>query len=173
MSHNDLFFSEVEIIAIYISPAHNFVGHHGQEPDKHPTIALTQAECVAGEGIRRDRYFAHKKDYKGQITFFEWEVYEELRHVCDVQDLSPSAFRRNVITHGMHLNDWIGKRFSMQGIVFEGTQECSPCYWMNTAFHPKAEDALRGRGGLRAKILTSGILQPGPAQLADLSDSKT
>jgi len=171
MSTADLFPSEVEIVAIYISPAHNFIGHHGQEPDKHPAIAVAQAECVAGEGIRGDRYFAHKKDYKGQITFFEWEVYEALRQVCDVYDLSPAAFRRNVITRGMRLNDWIGHRFSMQGIVFEGTQECSPCYWMNTAFHPKAEDALRGRGGLRAKILTSGILQTGRAQFAIPSDS--
>jgi hypothetical protein len=32
---------------------------------------------------------------------------------------------------------------------------------MDQAFHPGAESALKGRGGLRARILTSGILHRG------------
>jgi MOSC domain-containing protein YiiM len=57
------------------------------------------------------------------------------------------------------LNELIGKQFELQGVQFEGVCECRPCHWMNTAIGPGAEDALRGFGGLRARILTGGILR--------------
>jgi MOSC domain-containing protein YiiM len=75
--------------------------------------------------------------------------------VCEKQ---PSLLRRNVLTRGIDLNTLIGMTFSIQGVVFEGTEECRPCYWMDTALAPGAEAALRGRGGLRARILEGGTL---------------
>jgi MOSC domain-containing protein YiiM len=72
---------------------------------------------------------------------------------------SPGVTRRNVITRGVDLNSLIGQRFANQGVEFEGVAECSPCHWMNQAIAPGAESALRGRGGLRARILTDGILR--------------
>jgi MOSC domain-containing protein YiiM len=47
----------------------------------------------------------------------------------------------------------------VQGVRFLGTQESTPCYWMNQAFAEGAEEALKGHGGLRAKILSDGILR--------------
>ena len=47
----------------------------------------------------------------------------------------------------------------MQGFVFRGREECRPCYWMDQSFGPGAEAALRGRGGLRAEIVTGGTLR--------------
>jgi MOSC domain-containing protein YiiM len=148
----------VEICHLYISPGHNFVGHHGREPDTHPMIEVPMIECIAGRGIRGDRYFDFKDDYKGQITFFSAEVFDELCGVLEICDCSPALARRNVITRGVDLNDLIDSDFEVQGICFHGTQECSPCYWMNGAFGPGAEEFLRGRGGLRARILRDGQL---------------
>jgi MOSC domain-containing protein YiiM len=59
----------------------------------------------------------------------------------------------------VELNSLIGKRFKVQEVEFEGICECRPCYWMDQAIAPGAEEALRGRGGLRAKILTDGKLR--------------
>ena len=45
---------------------------------------------------------------------------------------------------------------------FAGTEECSPCYWMNNIFRDeRVETWLQGRGGLRARILTDGVLKCG------------
>jgi len=148
----------VEICHLYISPGHNFVGHHGREPDTYPTIEVAMIECVAGRGIRSDRYFDFKDDYKGQITFFSAEVFDELCAVLEIDDCSPALTRRNVVTRGVDLNDLIDNHFEVQGVCFHGTQECRPCYWMNGALGPGAEQFLRGRGGLRARILTDGQL---------------
>ena len=74
---------------------------------------------------------------------------------------APSVFRRNVLTRGVDLNSLIGQTLELQGMRFESVCKCSPCLWMDTAFAPGAEESLRGRDGLRARILDSGCLRKG------------
>jgi MOSC domain-containing protein YiiM len=163
--------SAVEICHLYISVGHNFVGHHGREPDTHSMIEVAEIECVAGRGIRGDRYFDFKDDYKGQITFFSLEVFNQLCSALQLEDCSPALARRNVVTRGVDLNELIGKEFEIQGVRLLGTEECRPCYWMDGAFAPGAREFLKGRGGLRAKILTGGVMRSlavvGSARSAD------
>ena len=121
-------------------------------------IEVPVIECVAGRGIRDDRYLDFKDDYKGQITFFSLDVFNELCAALDVHDCSPAVARRNVITRGVDLNEYIGKEFEIQGVRFYGTEESAPCYWMDRAFAPGAQVFLKGNGGLRARILSDGKL---------------
>lgn len=151
--------SKMNIKAIYISAGHDFVGRHGKGRLDHGIEKLDTVECLAGAGLVGDRYFDHKDDYKGQITFFDWAIYERIRDEFDCPDLDPASFRRNVLTEGVDLNTLIGQRFTLQGVEFEGSEECRPCYWMDEAVTPGVYEALKGFGGLRARILTSGTLQ--------------
>ncbi len=154
----------MKIEAIYISPGHNYFGHHEKPRGTNEILSVDNAQCVAGQGLVGDRFFGHKENYKGQITFFSLEVYETLCSSLNVFDKSTAVFRRNVITSGIDLNSLIGKTFEIQTILFEGMAECSPCYWMDQAFAPGAEEQLKGQGGLRARILSDGILKTGPAE---------
>lgn len=149
----------MKISRIYISPEHNFFGHHEQPAGQAPTVECREVECVAGKGLKGDRFFGWKEDYKGQVTFFAEEVWEALCEKMQVADKDPGVFRRNLITRGIDLNTLIGKEFEVQGIRFLGTQEAAPCHWMNQAFAEGAEKALHGKGGLRAKVLSDGILR--------------
>lgn len=149
----------MQIEHLYISPGHNFVGHHGKPPGEHPVTECDSVECVAGRGLRGDRYFDHKEDYKGQITFFDADV---LRRICIELGIegTAAATRRNVIARGADLNALIDRPFEVQGIRFFGVEECRPCYWMNHAFRDeRVEGMLKGHGGLRARILSDGILR--------------
>jgi len=149
---------DFEIRHLFISAGHNYFGRHGKGPGDHAIIEVERVQCVTAKGIAGDRFFDFKKTYKGQITFFEEEVYLDLCSQFGVWDRGPGAFRRNVITRGVRLNELIGGEFELQGVRFFGNEECRPCYWMDLAFAPGAENALKGRGGLRAEILTDGIL---------------
>jgi MOSC domain-containing protein YiiM len=149
----------MRVLHLYLSPGHNYFGHHGLPPGEHPLIEVDQLECVAGKGIRGDRFFDFKPDYKGQITFFAWEDLQLLWNELDVVERNPSATRRNVITADVDLQSLVSTEFELQGVRFLGVEECRPCYWMNSAIHPDAEAWMRGRGGLRAKILSDGILR--------------
>ena len=151
----------MRLLHLYISPEHNYFGHHGQTPGTAPVEDLPEIEVAAGHGIVGDRFFDFKENYKGQITFFANEIYEGLCAKFGVSpaDRPPSVFRRNIITAGQDLNALIGEEFEIQGVRFAGMAECSPCHWMDEAFHPGAEAALKNQGGLRARVLTNGILR--------------
>lgn len=150
----------IRVERLFLSPGHNYFGHHDRPPDEHRILEVDQVECVAGRGLRGDRFLDYRPDYKGQITFFAGEVFDQLRATLGLADADPAALRRNVLTRGVDLAAWIGQEFSLQGVRFVGTEECRPCYWMNHAFrHEAAEAWLKGRGGLRARILTHGTLR--------------
>lgn len=149
----------MQIIHLYISPEHNYFGHHGKPAGKAPMMEVDSVECVANQGLVGDRFFGFKEDYKGQVTFFAHEVYERLCEKFQITDTPPSAFRRNIITRGADLPSLVGKEFEVQGVRFLGTQESAPCHWMNQAFAEGAEEAMKGNGGLRARILSDGVLK--------------
>jgi MOSC domain-containing protein YiiM len=149
---------DFEITHLYISPGHNFFGHQRNQPSAHPVLEVPSIWCVAGKGIEGDRFFDYKDSYKGQITFFEEEAYDDLCARLGIWDRPPSVFRRNVITRGVRLNELIGKEFVIGDVRLFGTEESRPCFWMDRAFGPGAEAALKGRGGLRATILATGRL---------------
>ncbi len=153
--------SHIQVERIFISPGHNFFGHHGTAAGTHPTIEVGEVECVAGKGLAGDRFFNFKENYKGQVTFFAAEVFADICRRLGVSGKLAGVTRRNVITRGADLNALVGKQFAVQGVRFEGVCECSPCHWMDEAIAPGAESALQGRGGLRARILSGGTLRAG------------
>lgn len=151
--------SKIRIAHLYTSPGHNLFGHHGKPAGTHPLVEHGEIRCVAGHGVEGDRFFDYKDNYRGEITFFALEVFEEIRRQLGVTGKHVGLTRRNVITIGVDLNSLIGEEFAVQGVRFFGTEECRPCYWMNEVIGPGAEAALRKRGGLRARILTNGTLR--------------
>ena len=148
------------IQGLYLSPGHNFFGHHGGPAGTNPMRPVASLECVAGRGVRGDRFFDYKPDYHGQITFFSLEIFAALQRDLGLPDARPEAARRNVLVTGIDLNALVGVEFTLQGVRFLGTEECRPCYWMDRALGPGANAWMRGRGGLRARILSDGIIRP-------------
>lgn len=159
------YIADVVIRQLFISRGHNYFGHHGRQPDDYPLEEVETIECIAGRGIRGDRFFDYKDDYKGQITFFSQEVFARLHAAFPFVEKTAGALRRNVVVSGANLNALIGEEFELQGVRFRGTAHCRPCYWLDQAFAPGTEAWLKGNGGLRAQILTSGTLTIGAAEL--------
>lgn len=150
-----------ELVEIWISPGNDFRGHHGMARGDHGITSVAEIECVAGMGLRGDRYFGYKPDFKGQVTFFDANAVDAVRQHFKRPDLSGGEFRRNLIVRGVDFSVWVGQRFRFQGIEFEGSEECKPCYWMDQAVAPGVEEFLktRFRGGLRARVLCDGTLR--------------
>ncbi len=144
----------MKIRHLFVSPDHNYFGHHGQPAGAHSIVPVSKVECVAGRGLRGDRFFDYKPDYKGQVTLFAWETFKALK--AALPQAEPAALRRNVMVEGVSLEALIGVEFSLQNVRLLGVEECRPCYWMDQAIGPGAEEWLKGRGGLRCRILNDG-----------------
>ena len=149
----------MKVRRLFISPGHIFFGRHEQPPGNHPTVEVAEIECVAGRGIRGDRFFDFKENYQGQVTFFSQEVFVAMCDVLKISEKSPGESRRNIVVEDADLNSLVGKEFEIQGVKFRGTTECSPCHWMDKAYAPGAEHFLQRRGGLRAQVLSDGVLR--------------
>ena len=143
---------------IYISEDHNFYGHHGKPAGKTPMIEVDQAVCEAEKALWVTDFIATKKIIKAK-SLFSLKSTGTYVNFFGIENLKPPVFRRNVIISGIDLNRLIDNEFNLQGINFFGTQEAAPCYWMNGVVAEGAEEAMKGRGGLRARILTNGNLQ--------------
>ncbi|HEY0947576.1 MAG TPA: MOSC domain-containing protein [Opitutaceae bacterium] len=148
----------MELLRIYLSDGHAYFGRYGQPAAPHAIRAVERVECVTGYGLRGDRFFGYRPDYKGQVTFFSAEVFAELCATLRCPDADPAALRRNLLVRGVDLNTLIGREFELQGVRLRAMEECRPCHWMNEAIAPGAEDWLRGRGGLRCRVLSTGWL---------------
>lgn len=161
---------KVKVRHIYISPDHNYFGRYGKGSLDHAIVERDKVELVAGSGIVDDRFFNFKEDYKGQITFFDMAVYERVVSEVAAYLVEPSVFRRNVLIEGVDLNALIGKRFSINGVEFTGSGECSPCFWMDEACGEGTEEFLKGQGGLRCRICNDGELATGEYDIEVLGD---
>ncbi|MBK1857257.1 MOSC domain-containing protein [Cerasicoccus arenae] len=155
----------VEVTGIWISPGHDFKGRHGLGRLDNGMAPQNAIECHAGHGIADDRYYDYKEDFKGQITFFDGSVADGLKLAFNLPSLDRSSFRRNVLIKNVDLNALIGKKFRIGEVTFSGSEECTPCYWMDEAVVPGTFEWLKGRGGLRCRIIESGTLQLGVCEL--------
>lgn len=151
----------VEVEHLFVSSGHNYYGRHGKGSEDHEIVDCDEIELVAGQGIKGDRFFDYREDYKGQVTLFDGATFAAVKDVFDLPELPASAFRRNVIVTGVDLNDLIGKHFHLGDLELSGSEEAKPCYWMDEACAPGVENFLKGRGGLRCRILRGGVLEKG------------
>ena len=141
------------VTAIYISPAATVLPH-----------AVTVAEARAHRGLVGDRYF------EGCGTFTDWEPKGPGRELTLVEGevlaeigLSAAESRRNVVTEGVRLNDLVGKRFRIGEVVIEGIRLCPPCTHLDQVTGKSLLKPLAERGGLRADILSDGMIRVGDA----------
>lgn len=166
--------TEPAVEAFVVSPGHNYWFWSRDPADgvgPHPTSYPEQVEVVADEGIRGDRFFGRASALASAVSFIAAEAVEAMQDELGLArgTIDPRLARRNVVTRGIDLNALRRSRFSLDTgdgpITFEAAGETSPCAWMDDRLAPGARDALRGRGGLRARPTTSGVLRVGRLRL--------
>ena len=150
----------VTIHKLFSSPRHNYFTRPKFEVGTSPTIAHEKLSLIREKGITGDRF----ENGLFPITFFSLEVAQEMeKHFYKASNIE--LFRRNIIISGVNLCELIGKRFSIGEVQFEGMAHCNPCPWMNTVFGKGAYALMKGRGGLRAKVVTGGDIALGETLL--------
>ena len=161
----------VTIKHLYISPDHHYYGTEEKVAADHVMIERTSIDLKAGEGIENDYFLGSEEAHKGQITFFDWEVFKTVRDEIVKGDLRPSNFQRNIFIEGVDLHTLIGKRFQLGGIEFLGACETSPSPWMGEECADGVHDSLKNRAGIISSILKDGRLDCGIYELEVLGDA--
>ena len=75
--------------------------------------------------------------------------------------LKPAETRRNLVTRGVPLNHLVGKEFQVGDVRLVGVRLCEPCNYLEEMTTKGVLAGLVHRGGLRANVLTSGVIRAG------------
>ena len=129
------------------------------------TQSVDQAQAIPGVGLEGDRYAKRQGTfYKPlpdfELTLIESEAVEALKHDYGV-DITPGEARRNLVTRGVPLNHLVGHDFQIGEVKIRGIRLCEPCDHLQRLTGRPVMKGLRHRGGLRAQILTQGIIHVG------------
>ena len=105
--------------------------------------------------MRQGTFFKDLPDR--ELTLIEAEAIEALKLEYEI-DLSPGDARRNLVTRGVPLNHLVGKEFKIGSVRIKGIRLCEPCTHLEALTKLKLTQGLRHRGGLRAQILSEGVI---------------
>jgi MOSC domain-containing protein YiiM len=124
-----------------------------------PMQVVEQAQAVAGKGLVGDRY-ASASGNRG-ITLIQAEHLPAIASLSGHAQVSPEILRRNLVVSGLPLVALKGRRFRIGEVLLEGVADCDPCSRMEDALGPGGYNAMRGHGGLCARILEGGVFRLG------------
>ncbi len=144
----------------FTSPKHNYFTRPKFEVGDALTIAHTSLNFEEGKGIEDDRF----EESLYPVTFFSLEVAEAIDKAFE-RSIDIELYRRNITISGINLCELIGKQFTIGEVVFEGMAHCNPCTWMDAVIEKGTYRQMKGRGGLRAKVISSGKLVLGKITL--------
>ena len=127
--------------------------------------SVDEIHAVSGRGLEGDRYFGKagsfwKDEPDREVTLIEIEAFEGMKRENGL-DLHPSEGRRNIVTRGVALNHLVGQEFSVGDVRMRGLRLCEPCSHLAKLTVPGILGGLVHRGGLRARILTDGVIRIG------------
>jgi MOSC domain-containing protein YiiM len=123
-------------------------------------LTPTSARLVAGVGIEGDRYQSQRNGAR-QVTLIAAEDIEAIASFLGKPDVSPELLRRNFVTRGINLIALKGRTVRIGPVVLEISGECAPCSQMEANLGPGGYSAVRGRGGLTARIVKGGEVRIG------------
>lgn len=130
-----------------------------------PMQQVDEVLAVPGRGLEGDRYFNNEGSFSKpepdrEMTLIEAEAIEAFRNEFHVE-FGLGSSRRNVVTRGVPLNHLVGKEFWIGEVKARGLRLCEPCSHLQRLSHPKVLPGLVHRAGLRAQILTEGMIRVG------------
>lgn len=122
-------------------------------------LEVDAAQATTGIGLVGDRYKGGSG--KRGITLIQAEHLPVIAALAGQAALAPATLRRNLVVAGIPLIALKGRRFRIGEVELEGTDPCDPCSRMEEALGPGGYNAMRGHGGLCARILRGGVLRIG------------
>jgi MOSC domain-containing protein YiiM len=133
----------------------------GLRPERRlPLQQVTEVQAVPGKGLIGDR-FSGTVDSKRQVTLIQAEHIAAVASFMQMPYLDPGLLRRNIVVSGINLLALKDKQFQIGEATLEMTGPCHPCSRMEENLGPGGYNAMRGHGGITAKVVKEGVIRVG------------
>lgn len=130
-----------------------------------PVTSADRVRALPGQGLAGDRRAERAPDpeAKRQVTLVQAEHLEVVARLLGRDAVDPALLRRNLVVSGLNLLALKDARFRVGEVELEGTGPCHPCSRMEELLGPGGYNAVRGHGGITARVLTGGDVCVGDA----------
>jgi MOSC domain-containing protein YiiM len=127
-----------------------------------PVQSVAEVLAEAGVGLAGDHYRSSRNG-KRQVTLIQAEHLPVIAALAGIEGLDPALLRRNLVVSGINLLALKDRRFRIGAALFEGTGLAHPCSRMEETLGAGGYNAMRGHGGVTARVLIGGPVRIGDA----------
>ena len=124
-------------------------------------VALAGVNAVTDVGLEGDHHA--RAGGNRQVTLIQAEHLKVVASIVGREQVQPDWLRRNILVSGISVHALRDRRFRIGEALLEGTGACEPCSRMEAALGPGGYNAMRGHGGITARILEGGMIRLGDA----------
>lgn len=127
-------------------------------------IEVKQVKAIEGLGLEGDHRTLNKKpnpESKRQVTLIQAEHLQAVASMLGKEKIEPALTRRNLVVSGVNLLALKDKQFYVGEVVLEYTGLCHPCTRMEENLGPGGYNAMRGHGGITARVIKGGTFRVG------------
>ena len=125
-----------------------------------PMQAVAEVVAEPGVGLIGDRFHGTTNS-KRQVTLMQAEHLTAVASMLHQEAIQPMLLRRNLVIEGINLLALKDQRFQIGQAVLQMTGLCHPCSKMEKVLGPGGYNALRGHGGITARVLVGGRMKIG------------
>ena len=124
---------------------------------------VEEVRTIEGCGIEGDRYcegtgFWTRYGAVCQVTLIEGEDLDHIESELGIR-VKDGQHRRNIITRGIRLLELRRKRFRVGEALLEFDRSRPPCRHVQDLSEPGMTRALKGRGGICARVIRAGRIR--------------
>lgn len=116
---------------------------------------LEEVQVNCASGLEGDR-FSGRADSPRQVTLIQQEHLAVIAACVGRNEIDPALLRRNIVVSGINLLALKDKRFRIGDALLEYSGACHPCSKMERALGSGGYNAMRGHGGITARVVEAG-----------------
>jgi MOSC domain-containing protein YiiM len=127
-------------------------------------VRVPRADVIDGLGLDGDHRATRRTPdprSKRHVSLLQAEHLPVIAALIGREALDAVELRRNLVVAGINLASLRNRRFRIGSVVFDGTGPCHPCSRMEAALGTGGFQALRGHGGITARVVSGGSLSVG------------
>ena len=126
---------------------------------RQPLVYQEEVELDTEKGILGDHY--QGRSGKRQVTLIQEEHLKGVAQMLGIAEVDPLLTRRNLVVKGINLLAFKGRKFHIGDTLLEMTGPCEPCSRMEENFGAGGYNAMRGHGGICARVISGGTIRTG------------
>jgi MOSC domain-containing protein YiiM len=125
-----------------------------------PPQIVEKVNANTENGLIGDHY-SNTTTKSRQVTLIQAEHLQAVASFLGKTEIDPALTRRNIVVNGINLLALKDQLFQIGEAILEMTGECHPCSRMEENLGKGGYNAMRGHGGITAKVIRDGLIQVG------------